>query len=396
MASKSERNEAIPRGARTEPGSEYEVRRFEPDDRGEFCSLYESVFGGSATTKWFDWKYAENPSVDSVPIVLAERNDRIVGARPFFALEMAAGDRSVLALQPGDTMVHPEHRRQGLFSRMTEAAIDLYADREPAFFFNFPNERSRPGYLDMGWRLVSETPIHYRVQNPVGTLDLPAGNRIGEALEELSRPIVAGALDAVERFAGVETADITVERRSSVLGAELAALYRADVPKRIHARRSECFYEWRFTNPRWSYRTYLARRDGEVVGSAVVGSGREGGGTVRRLVDVLPMDEAVGTAAEGEGEEGRGERRNVLASLLGAVIVDSEDADLLAVHRGVFDHDVLAGFGFLPDDSFPLARLCSPTTLVVRSVGTEGWTLGEGNLTDAGDWLVSFAECDTA
>jgi GNAT superfamily N-acetyltransferase len=387
MASKGMGKEGVGESGAREPEREHEIRFFEPGDRGEVCSLYESVFGETATIEWFDWKYTDNPFVDGVPIVLAERGNRIVGARPFFALEMCAGDRRTLALQPGDTMVHPEHRRRGLFSRMTEAAIERYGDREPAFFFNFPNDRSRPGYLDMRWRLVSETPIHYRIQNPAGVLGVRTDNRIGELVDRCSRSVAAGVLDAIEGFRDRTTApttDVTIERRSDVPAAALAGLYGSDVPERIHARRSERFYQWRFANPRGTYTTYLARRDGDLMGSAVVGSQREGGTTVRKLLDFLPM----GAAAAGS--------QDVLASLLDALIADSDSADILAVHGGVLDEDVLAGLGFLPDDSFPLARCSSPTTLVVRSVGTEEWTLGDRDLTSIEDWQLSFAERDTA
>jgi GNAT superfamily N-acetyltransferase len=387
MASKGMGKEGVGESGARKPEREYEIRFFEPGDRGEVCSLYESVFGETATIEWFDWKYTDNPFVDGVPIVLAERGNRIVGARPFFALEMCAGDRRTLALQPGDTMVHPEHRRRGLFSRMTEAAIERYADREPDFFFNFPNDRSRPGYLDMGWRLVSETPIHYRIQNPAGVLGVRTDNRVGELVNRCSRSVAVDVLDVIEGFRDrttAPTADVTIERRPDVPAAALAGLYGSDVPERIHARRSERFYQWRFANPRGTYTTYLARRDGDLVGSAVVGSQREGGTTVRKLLDFLPM----GAAAAGS--------QDVLASLLEALIADSDSADILAVHGGVLDEDVLAGLGFLPDDSFPLARCSSPTTLVVRSVGTEEWTLGDRDLTSIEDWQLSFAERDTA
>ncbi|PSP74815.1 GNAT family N-acetyltransferase [Halobacteriales archaeon QS_3_64_16] len=369
---------------KTEPESEYEIRPFEPGDRGEICSLYETVFEETATIEWFDWKYTDDPFIEGVPIVLAERENRIVGARPFFALEMCAGDRRALALQPGDTMVHPEHRRKGLFTRMTEAAIERYGDREPEFFFNFPNDRSRPGYLDMGWRLVSETPIYYRIQNPARVLGLRTDSRAGKLADRLSRSVAAAGLDAIEDFSTVPTADVTIERRSSVPAEELAGLYESDVPERIHARRSERFYHWRFSNPRGSYTTYLARQDGDLLGSAVVGSHQDGGTTIHKLLDVLPMGERVR------------ENQDVLASLLGAIVADSASADAIAAHSGVLDHDVLAGLGFLPDDSFPLARCSSPTTLVVRSVGTEEWTLGERELTEVEDWQLAFAERDTA
>ena len=133
--------------------------------------MHREIFDRNWGRDWFRWKFERNPYVDHVPIVVAARNGRIVGCRAFFALEMRLRDATRIALQPCDTMVHPDHRRRGLFSRMNELALEYYADRRPAFFFNFPNERSAPGNRKHGWREVGTVPMYYRLQDPTRFLE---------------------------------------------------------------------------------------------------------------------------------------------------------------------------------------------------------------------------------
>lgn len=149
---------------------DYTIREYRPEDRNELLSLHRETFGRPAfDEEWFAWKYENNPYTDSVPIVIAEHAGSIVGVRAFFAMAMCAGGDVRLALQPCDTMVQEDHRGRGLFTRMTEYAIKRYTDDEPAFFFNFPNEKSGPGNLKLGWRTVG-LPTHIRIQRPVAIL----------------------------------------------------------------------------------------------------------------------------------------------------------------------------------------------------------------------------------
>ena len=94
--------------------SDYGIRRFRPDDVDAFLELHRDAFGADHGREWFAWKYEENPYVYHVPVFVAERAGDLVGARPFFALELSVNDGRHLALQPCDTMIHPDHRQRGL------------------------------------------------------------------------------------------------------------------------------------------------------------------------------------------------------------------------------------------------------------------------------------------
>ncbi|MFB9804071.1 GNAT family N-acetyltransferase [Haladaptatus pallidirubidus] len=91
----------------------YVVRWYEERDLSGFLSLDRAVFGRNRSERWFRWKYVDNPYIDHVPVFVVEKDGEIVGTRPFLAFRMRTGSETVLALQPADTMVHPEHRRRG-------------------------------------------------------------------------------------------------------------------------------------------------------------------------------------------------------------------------------------------------------------------------------------------
>ncbi|MGM0606680.1 MAG: GNAT family N-acetyltransferase, partial [Halobacteriota archaeon] len=143
--------------------TEYTIRPFEDRDRKGFFRLFEHTFGQKKSDEWFEWKYVDNPYVDHVPMYVAELEGELVGARPFFALPIAREGWIGLALQPGDTMVHADHRGQGLFTRMTEAALETYVDSDVDLIFNFPNAKSGPGYRKMGWEVVDRIREFIRV-----------------------------------------------------------------------------------------------------------------------------------------------------------------------------------------------------------------------------------------
>ncbi|ELZ01477.1 hypothetical protein C482_06874 [Natrialba chahannaoensis JCM 10990] len=187
------------RSTRPRPQASYTVRPFRPSDRSAFLSLYERVFGQERDTEWFRWKFERNPYVDHVPIIVAERDGELVGARSFFAQPIRNGETVFPAFQPCDTMVHPDHQRQGLFDRMNELALERYVGqaRDPAFCFNFPNEHSKQGNINYGWQDVGTVPMYYRPQDPGTVLRaVTGGSERANTARSTSAPKTAGSAGA--------------------------------------------------------------------------------------------------------------------------------------------------------------------------------------------------------
>ncbi|QRV16552.1 GNAT family N-acetyltransferase [Haloterrigena salifodinae] len=358
----------------------YEIRQYESADRDAFLDLFADVLGGQMGNDWFTWKYERNPYVNHVPILVAQRDDELVGARAFFPLRLAAGDDEFSAFQPCDSMVRPEHQRRGLFTRLTERAIDRYDDAD--LFFNFPNHRSLPGNLKLGWRVASERETYYRIQNPTAWLPQL------EPVEPIARSLASGYVSIRDRFADSTNA-VELSRYDRVPSSLLATLASSETIPEFHVARDETFYEWRFANPLWTYRTIVATRDGAPIAAVVYGRrDRTSGPTVVRILDVLPL--AAGTSSSPS-------RQATLAALLDAVLRETGDADVIAAPGSVVPRSVLRSRGFHSDQRAPLKWGTSPSTHVVRPAGTPplDWTLSGAQLADSANWRLAFCEVDS-
>ena len=370
----------------------YTVRRFESGsgDREGFLSLYETVWGEARTREWFAWRYEDNPYVDHVPVFVAESGDgQIVGARPLAAFRMRTPAGTVPALHPSDTMVHPDHRGEGLFTRMSAACTEYYTRGDTAFYFNFPNEAALKGNLKFGYRIVGTVPTYYRIQNPSALLDGAMDGLNGWQKRAAAFGVKAAAtgyLGLRDRTASVDR-DVTVRRYSSVPAGLLESLYERGTPDAIHADRDAAFYRWRYADPEHPPTTYVARRGRKPVAAIVTYTDAVDGAKRVKISEVLPMTETGG-------------RSGSVAALLSVVVSDNRDADVLTAAGSAFPSGAMYALGFHRNDRFPLSRVTDDTTLVAYPLvddpdSTEGWRLGTAALDDKDDWTITFAERDT-
>ncbi|SNZ03401.1 Acetyltransferase (GNAT) domain-containing protein [Natronoarchaeum philippinense] len=343
----------------------YSIRRFRPADRESAPKLFERLSGGDAAR--FEWKFEQNPTVDHVPVYVAERRDQIVGAASLWPLRLRLGDVTRLALQPCDAVVRRDYRGRGLEDLLFAEAIEDYRG-DGAVCIDF-----RPTPIDDAddWTAIDQLSTYYRIHDPGRLFG------VGGPLAAAGRLAVRSYHAACDRIAP-STAPLSVDRYETIPPETFASLYRRSVPAAIHALRDEAFYRWRYRNPDWEYEAYLARRDGEPVAGAVVASRRTGNSSVVRIVDRVPL-----VLADGDAE----------AALLDAVVTAHADAGAVAVHQDTFTHRTLSRFGFQRDDAVPLASAGRATTVAVRSSRpSDATSIGDYDLTDADDWLVGFAE----
>jgi len=365
----------------------YTIRAFEGADLEGFLRLDRQVWDRRRSPEWVRWKYVDNPIADHTPIIVAEDDGEIVGVRPFLVFELRLGGETVTAYQPADTMVHPDHRREGIFRRMTTHALSTYRNGEPALFFNFPNEYARPGYLDLGWRAVAPERTYYRVETPAA---MPTGSGIPQEALRALRPVLKGYYGARRRLARASE-ELTVRQVDGAAVDRLARLHDRRRPATIHADRTEAFLDWRLSSPVWERRTYLVEptdTGGEPLAALVARSRTTGSGfRLTQVVDVAPL--CGGTRWQAALQYG-----------LRAVVSSHPSTDLFAVSDGAIPHRVLTAVGFLPDDSLPLSRFRSfDSMLVTRPNGdpeTESaWQVGGLTIDDPDNWCVTFVERDT-
>lgn len=331
----------------------YEVRLGEPADHERFLALYEDVSGRSRSEAWFDWRFESTPYASDVELVVAERDGTLVGAELLLPMPLAVGSERVVARQPVNWIVHPDHRRRGVFARMTELLLATYGDRAE-LLFNFPTDALLPGLEQFDWSTVSRQPTRYRIQNPrrvtdaAGAIDSPVVN----VIERVCASAMEAGLDAVDLLTPTPSA-ASVERVDGCATDAITRVYGETRPDRVHVPREAAFVNWRYANPRWDVATYVARRDGRPAATVVVATTAKPYASVAYLLDVQPMTSVP-------------ERASAFAAALDAALADL-DVDAVQAPTDPYP-DVLRRRGFLCDGSRLVAGVSRPVAHAVKSL----------------------------
>ena len=229
------------------------VRRASPEDRSRIIELCRASLGwkaGDPNERFFAWKHDDN-SFGPSPAWVAEAEGRLLGLRAFLRWRFRDDDGAVLhAVRAVDTATHPDAQGRGIFTKLTLGALPDLREMGIDFVFNTPNDKSRPGYLKMGWGDVGKVPVGVRVARP-SSFRAVLGARV--PAEKWSQPSTVG-LSAAEAFVD----DVEVE-------ALLAGVGR---PRGITTDRDAAYLRWRFSFEPLHYRVVPVGdsiRDGVVV-----------------------------------------------------------------------------------------------------------------------------------
>lgn len=247
------------------------VRAATSDDHSEIIEVAAAALGWYASDPneaFFRWKHLDNPSGPS-PMWVAVEDGAIVGFRTMMRWTFSSGTGSRSAVRAVDTATHPDHHRRGIFTLLTEAAIAELTDAGVSFVFNTPNDKSRPGYLRMGWDEAGVLAARFRVRRPVGAIRM-LGARTAAAKWS-------------ERISAGDTIDAALD--------DVAALAASTSPEGIHTDRTGEHLLWRYGFEPLAYR--VIRTDDA---AAIVRSRRRGSATETVVAELFAGDD---TAARG-------------------------------------------------------------------------------------------------
>ena len=140
-----------------------EIRRGSSADFPAILELARRALGWTdADARFLEWKHRDGPLGES-PIWLAEVDGRAVGFRTFLRWELVEpGGRVVRAVRAVDTATDPAFQGRGIFTKLTLGALDPLRAEGVEMVFNTPNDKSRPGYLKMGWSEIGQLPVEVR------------------------------------------------------------------------------------------------------------------------------------------------------------------------------------------------------------------------------------------
>lgn len=215
------------------------VRRAGPADRMAMIQLCRTALGwgpDDPNERFFSWKHDENPFGSSPAWLAVEPDGRLAGVRVFLQWRFRRGPQVLRAVRAVDTATRPDAQGRGIFRRLTTGALPDLAGSGVEAVFNTPNDQSRPGYLKMGWKVVGEVPVRFRLRGPRSLLRV-AGART--AADKWSLPCDVG-LPAAQLL---DDAD-AIERLLASLPA----------PQGAHTDRSAEYLRWRFSFDALRYR----------------------------------------------------------------------------------------------------------------------------------------------
>ena len=329
------------------------VRAMRESDRAPVLELLRATMGAESNAgdaRYWEWKHELNPFGRS-PCLVATVDSSVVGLRAFMRWGWEDADGRFSAVRAVDTTTHPEWRRKGIFSRLTLQLIEECAADGVDFVFNTPNDRSRPGYLKMGWREVGRVPAMVRLGRPMRVLaSLRRRSATGSQFLEV------GSAESVDHLLQHEFVTRALRPRQAREARQLATV------------RSREFLRWRYVQvPTF---TYYAAWDAEGAGAGIIFSLKERNGLRELSVSELLLasrDAIVGGA--------RLLRRTARAL--------EADYAVAVAGRGSLERAALRRAGFLPAKRFgPIlcARPVGERDLPVGFFDVDGWRPSLGDV----------------
>jgi GNAT superfamily N-acetyltransferase len=253
----------------------FQIRSASDQDFPRILELARRSLGWSDDdTLFLTWKHSQNPFGAS-PMWVAVTDARLVGFRAFLRWEFVTSDGALVrAVRAVDTATDPNYEGQGVFTRLTRAALEELRADGVGFVFNTPNGQSLPGYLKMGWQRLGRLPVAVRAAR-LRFLVTGLTARQGAARRPVSTTAGRAAREVLTDAAPIERLLRSISR-----------------PRGLSTRHSVASLQWRYGFEPLGYRAMLVGADPEE-GLAIFRLRSRGRALEAVICDVLVPDDAV-------------------------------------------------------------------------------------------------------
>lgn len=217
-----------------------EIRKAELSDIPQIVALLKLSLGESLMPKsvqYWTWKHLKNPFGRS-PVLLACAGGNIVGVRAFMRWRWRQGEEEISAIRAVDTATHPGWQGRGIFKKLTLGMLERCEEEKTDMVFNTPNQKSKPGYLKMGWQEAGKLPLKAGIKRPLPLIFNKIFRSLSTRFVELKLPDYS-LEKAIERF------DLSKIVQSSRIGTDYSRAYLKwrylDIPViRYYGLASDC------------------------------------------------------------------------------------------------------------------------------------------------------------
>lgn len=259
-----------------------------PRDDPGIREVLNATYGKQAASSiTFDW-WCKSHAAVSHAILVAECNQRVVGLQPIQFFSYQERQCNLLGGMLTGVAVHPEFRRQGIFLKLVQTS-EAEAWRIGArFVVTMPNERSRPGFLKMGYTDLGQRRFAFRMLDP---------NALGRRLHALLDPIIgigSRVTQAVLKSCRSSGQHEIVEYKEVPTAIDQLEQMNAELYPGVRLQRIKSWWDWRYRqNPERDYRLFVARdKAAQIRGFAATASEVRDGLSVAYLMDYAVCDHA--------------------------------------------------------------------------------------------------------
>lgn len=252
----------------------WKARPYRDGDERGILELWKAVYpereyNQEKWLRWWNWKFKGNPAGDSL-VCVADHDGKIVGQVSIIPVRMKVGNEIVTAGLVGDTMTHPEYRRQRISMAIHNG---VYAQAEGSgisFIFGFPNKVNRLVGVNVGDFPVARMQVLARVLSWGSALRMRTRSKLLLKLGSIGGNLFSGVFCRARRMPAVEGLSVCqipfFDESINQLWDRVSSQYH------ITTVRTKDYLNWRYvTVPDVSYSIYIAEKDGRIDGYLVLG-----------------------------------------------------------------------------------------------------------------------------
>ncbi|MEX0812137.1 MAG: hypothetical protein WD048_07955 [Chitinophagales bacterium] len=148
---------------------DYNIVPFEKKHLHKLAKLMKILWGKmeqEEIVQLLEWRYLQTPIQHIPHSFVLVKNDEVLAFRGWFILKLTHCDQIFYTASLADAVVHPSERRKGWFEKMTKFSLGQIQKCKSVPFTTAisSNEKSIPGYLKIGYRVLFEINESYNIR----------------------------------------------------------------------------------------------------------------------------------------------------------------------------------------------------------------------------------------
>jgi len=213
------------------------------------------------------WKYKENPTHAFPNTCVAEDKGTIIAHYAINPVVMKCKDNYILGSQSSEIATRSNYRRQGLFKALSCKVADEAGEKGIPITYVFPNYKSYPGFIKMGWTHIFSFIVLAKVLN-AKTVSMKYSNNV--AISKIVEIAFKIHELAFKFKSSPNTEDIIISNINSFddsfsdLWVNVSRYYDYII------KRDPKYLNWRYSHPRETFKIYAAKKDRCVIGYVIL------------------------------------------------------------------------------------------------------------------------------